>query len=410
MQRCFPILVCVALACTGPGSSEQREKSELWITVGVERLNKLQSAFARLGLTQVLQPLREQGGVAISKISGTRVPLLSRLLHKESRRCAGFIAHSSYESALFALEGPLGKPAVEKRFVAYSIDNSEVTERLIGSIDEARITETITALERYPNRYYTSPTGIEAAHWLRDRWQGLVVERADAKVELFVHDAYPQPSVILTLEGTKQREEVVVIGGHVDSIVQGEVETATRAPGADDNASGIASMTEVIRVAFDNGYVPERTVKFMAYAAEEVGLRGSWEIANAHRKSEANIVGVIQLDMTNFNGSDDDIVLMHDYTNAPQNRFVTDLIDRYLGVRWSFGSCGYACSDHASWTAAGYPSSMPFESHFADMNPHIHTRDDTIAASGEGAEHAAKFAKLAAAYMAELAKGHLRAP
>ena len=40
-------------------------------------------------------------------------------------------------------------------------------------------------------------------------------------------------------------------------------------PGADDDASGIASATEVLRVAIERDYRPERTVKFMAYAAEE---------------------------------------------------------------------------------------------------------------------------------------------
>ena len=55
------------------------------------------------------------------------------------------------------------------------------------------------------------------------------------------------------------------------------------APGADDDASGIATLTEVIRVALANGWKPKRTVKFMGYAAEEVGLRGSNAIAqNLH--------------------------------------------------------------------------------------------------------------------------------
>ncbi len=48
---------------------------------------------------------------------------------------------------------------------------------------------------------------------------------------------------------------------------------------SDDDASGIASLTEVIRAAMAMGYRPARTVKFMGYAAEEVGLKGSKEIA-----------------------------------------------------------------------------------------------------------------------------------
>ena len=70
-----------------------------------------------------------------------------------------------------------------------------------------------------------------------------------------------------------------MLGAHQDS-VNGARATG-RAPGADDDASGVASLSEVIRVALANDYRPLRTVKFMAYAAEEVGLRGSADIAAA---------------------------------------------------------------------------------------------------------------------------------
>jgi leucyl aminopeptidase len=59
---------------------------------------------------------------------------------------------------------------------------------------------------------------------------------------------------------------------------------SAKAPGADDNASGIATITETIRVLMSNGFQPKKTLKFMAYAAEEVGLLGSKEIANDFKK------------------------------------------------------------------------------------------------------------------------------
>jgi leucyl aminopeptidase len=114
---------------------------------------------------------------------------------------------------------------------------------------------------------------------------------------------------------------------------------------------------------------------------------------------------VLNLDMTNFKGSPLDMYLMQDYTNAAQNAFVGSLIDRYVGATWGTDVCGYACSDHASWNNAGYPASMPAEARYADTNPSLHTTRDTIAASNNSAAHALKFARLATAYTAELAKG-----
>lgn len=59
-----------------------------------------------------------------------------------------------------------------------------------------------------------------------------------------------------------------------------------RSPGADDNASGIASVTEVIRLIMENNLRPKKTVQFMAYAAEEIGLIGSDDIARKYKKAK----------------------------------------------------------------------------------------------------------------------------
>lgn len=71
----------------------------------------------------------------------------------------------------------------------------------------------------------------------------------------------------------EKADEIVIIGGHLDSINQSNP-TNGRSPGADDNASGIAVLSEVLRAIVDNDYKPQRTIQIMGFAAEEVGLRG----------------------------------------------------------------------------------------------------------------------------------------
>ncbi|HEX5061371.1 MAG TPA: M28 family peptidase, partial [Kofleriaceae bacterium] len=157
-------------------------------------------------------------------------------------------------------------------------------------------------------------------------------------------------------------------------------------------------------------YRPARTIQFVAYAAEEVGLVGSTQLAKAYKQRGIDVVGALQLDMTNYQGSDKDIWLMKDFTSAAQNTFITRLIDTYVGATWGLDACGYACSDHASWYRAGVPASMPFESRMRDRNKSIHTADDTLELSNNNADHALKFAKLGAAYAVEMAKGELGPP
>ena len=195
------------------------------------------------------------------------------------------------------------------------------------------------------------------------------------------------------------------MGGHADSINGGWFGGINaRSPGADDNASGIATLTEALRVALDNDFKPVRTIKFMAYSGEEAGLLGSKAIANDFKKQGKNVIGKFQLDMTLNKGTADlDIVMMSDFTNKEQNDFLGRLIDEYVKVPWGYSKCGYGCSDHASWTNAGYAASIPFESTMGDINHKIHTADDTYENTRGAADHAAKFAKLAIAYMVELA-------
>src|SRR5205823_10500158 len=124
------------------------------------------------------------------------------------------------------------------------------------------------------------------------------------------------------------------------------------------------------------------------YAAEEVGLRGSQDIADTFAQDGVNVVGVMQLDMTDYRGSSRDIYLMQDYTTASQNAFVGQLIDTYVGATWGTDQCGYACSDHASWYRRGFTTSMPAEATFADTNPNMHSPDDTLANADPDAGHA----------------------
>jgi len=156
-------------------------------------------------------------------------------------------------------------------------------------------------------------------------------------------------------------------------------------------------------VLLSSGYKPKRTLQFMAYAAEEVGLRGSADIADDYAAKGRKVVGALQLDMTNYQGAESDITLISDYTNAAQNDFLANLASSYLPtlsvVR---GECGYACSDHASWTSNGYAASFPFEAPLGQDNPFIHSKNDTLAQSGNTASHAIKFSRLALAYAVEL--------
>jgi leucyl aminopeptidase len=413
-------VLAVALAVT-TGLAAAPAADEAWITIDRDVLTAFETGAepeAADKLAALEDPLDVRPDVVAAPMTEERIDALVAFVHARYRRCGGFVWHATREEAYEAAARAAGVRALEQAPapVPYTIDNAPVVYGLMGEIRESNIRETITRLSTdFFTRYHNCPTGSDSATWIRNLWAGYAAGRPDVTVQFFDHTGYPtlQPSVILTIQGTTTPSEVVVLGGHQDSIAGSNCATS-RAPGADDDASGIAVLSEIIRAAMARGYQPQKTVKFMAYAAEEVGLRGSAQIAQQHQQQGVNVIGVLQFDMTNYSESRGiDLVYIQDYTHFFQNEFVEDVADRYVPSGESDPSrtttlCGYGCSDHASWTlAGGFPASFPFESRFGQHNPEIHTIDDTLAVSGGHARRSVPYAQLGAAYMAELAKGSL---
>ncbi len=372
-----------------------------WITIDRTGLN----AFQEHSLESVEAKSSAMSDIAIVNLSEDKSFDMHEVMHHDLNRCAGYIRHKTYEEAVqYVKEAKeFSKLAENGIFADYKIDQQKIVNKLISRVEENVIRKTITKLSSYNNRYYKAETGVESSKWIHGLWKKLVEGRNDAMVKLVNHKNWPQQSIILQIKGSEKPNEIVVIGGHADSIAGFFGGAGSRAPGADDNASGIATISEIIRLIAKSGYKPKRTIMFMGYAAEEVGLLGSKDIAKQFKSTNKDVVGVLQLDMTNFQGSNLDIVMMTDYTNKNQNEFVGKLIDEYLpNLSWGYDRCGYGCSDHASWHNAGYPASMPFESKKGDMNRRIHTKNDTLENMGGTADHASKFAKLGLAFLVEM--------
>ena len=395
-----------------PKANKVTPKEEnVWISIGndaVELINKSSNLTFSIDDIQPVQairgvePLSNSKGVLdkinVARISKSQLNQLSEFMHENFKRCGGFVFHNSFADAV---KYTTNAANIDNEIqVTYTIDNPQGVNSLLYELSAANLSGTVNTLTNYYNRYYTTSTGKEAAIAIRDNWANIASTRSDINVELYDH-SWQQSSVIATITGTTNPDEIVIVGGHLDSINQSNP-TNGRAPGADDNASGIAVITESLRAIVASDFKPKRTIKFMGYAAEEVGLRGSGEIAQAYKSQGLNVIGVAQFDMSGYKGtSNKDIVFMTDYTNSAQNTFMTQLIDTYLSdINYGFDQCGYGCSDHASWHNRGFAASMPFESNMSQYNRSIHTSGDTDFNSA----HSFNFARLSVTFLAELAK------
>ncbi len=414
-MRILPIAaVCAAMLALSPAA---HAGDKIWISLGDAALAQLQKHVATSAVAATVQAPPAAGtqataaaaraeNVHLVQVDEDDLLKLSQAVHKELHRCGGFMFHASQAEGLASLHRISGTARPTAMTLAtrpsYVIDQQTVVTPMLNQMQASNIGQTIIDLSNFVNRYYQTSAGVSASDWLKQRWTTLANGRSDITVQQYTH-SWKQKSVIATIRGTDNPNEVVVLGGHLDSINQNGTGETTRAPGADDDASGVASLTEVFRTLVASGYKPRRTLKFMAYAAEEVGLRGSQDIARSFASAGTNVVGVMQLDMTNYHGSVNDIYMYTDYTDSQQNTFVTNLIKTYLPtLKIGTDRCGYACSDHASWNAQGYAASMPFEAAMGEDDPYIHTANDTYANTGNQADNSLKFARMALAYMVEL--------
>ena len=409
LRKFVPIaawLACAATPAFAQAPQQGMEKAQekmVWITIGTDALPAVRESFKDQGLV-LPASLKEKGGVAALRIPESAIEKIAGVMHDKLNRCAGFVSHDSETKALKEVETAGSPQVAPPTLLAYNINNGPSVNAMLSGVQELNIRNTINSLStNFTTRRYNVQSGADAATWLKNQWTTIANGRADVSVAFFTH-SWLQPSVIATIQGTTLPNEVVVIGGHLDSINGSS--TTGAAPGADDDASGVASLTEAFRVAIANGYKPARTVKFMAYAGEEVGLYGSNAIATSFKNAATNVVGVLQLDMTNYKGSSYDFGMVTDNTNAALNSFTTSLISTYQpGLTWTNITCGYGCSDHASWNSAGYPATMPFEATMSTDNPQIHTTGDTLTFMGGTAANSVKFAKLAVSFLGEVAKG-----
>lgn len=408
------LLLTTLLALLPLTTTASPPPEHVWISLGPAAYRLLQEmdpgvrplALRRVDSVREDAGNRETGTIRVVQVSSAERAALARAVHRGLHHCGGFVAHDSLSAALQSLQS--APPDFIPTRPDYSIDQEALALPMLADMSDTRLGEDIQRLSAFRNRYYNSFYGADAADWLFSQWQTLAAGRGDIHVDKVYRGSDLMPSVVLSIDGGSLADQVLVMGAHLDSInwEAGSTPLAmARAPGADDDGSGVASLSEVLRMIVASDFHPQRSIRLMAYSGEELGLLGSDYIASDYASREIDVVGVLQLDMTDYKGSDADVYLIDDDTDAQQNQFLEQLLAHYLPkLSVAHDVCGYACSDHASWTLHGYAASFPFEASIsrAEDNPWIHSAYDTWGNSGAQATNALKFARLSMAWLVEL--------
>ena len=193
---------------------------------------------------------------------------------------------------------------------------------------------------------------------------GLLIKRlsrsGDIKLKIHTHDSFEpgiSRNVVAEIKGTKHPEELVVIGGHMDS--------HDVAPGAVDNASGTTCVVEAARLLARQRGSLERSVRFVTFGAEEVGLIGSYH----HVKIRAADMPMIRL-MLNL-----DCLAMSRpkgliFHNIPEAKEYVDTLRMQINEPLPFYERVHPHSDHFPFLLKGVPTA---EIGGGEFNPKVNS-------------------------------------
>ena len=185
-------------------------------------------------------------------------------------------------------------------------DRDAGVQAVVGGVSAAHLENTVRILASFPTRHTLSPTGsAQAVNWIVAQFQAISAANGGRlRVE---RDTWTQPAgerlpapvvltdVVATLPGNETPERIIIISGHYDSRVTDVMNASGTAPGANDDASGVAVALELARLMVGRHY--PATIKFVAVTGEEQGLYGSTHLAQEMADDKRNVEAMITNDI-----------------------------------------------------------------------------------------------------------------
>ena len=188
-------------------------------------------------------------------------------------------------------------------------------------------------------------------------------------------------NVMAALPGSDPRlkNEWIVVGAHYDHLGLGG--TSSLAPsligqvhhGADDNASGTAGVMELARVAVGDKAKWSRSVLFMAFAGEELGLLGSAHFASHPTVPLTSVDAMLNMDM--IGRVKDDRLYVGGIGTSPGLKTAVEDLTQGGGLAISYTDSGYGASDQTSFNAKKVPVLFFFSGTHTDYHKPSDTAD-----------------------------------
>lgn len=249
----------------------------------------------------------------------------------------------------------------------------------------------IEQLTAFNTRFMLADNRREIADWLADKFRSfgydiIALDSFQSAIEWPMKSgntvASWQYNISATLPGRESRDSICVLGAHYDCMILGpDTDPFIFAPGANNNASGVAVCLEIARIFKQSGFTPKYSIDFAAFGSEEFmtmfesGHSGSQNYIEKLLREGRTATLMIDNNQVSF--APDTAEWMLDFQNYPGSEVVTSLAHRICKKHTRI--IPVDARDHIMFTdaryfhEAGYPAIF-FEEYY--FNPFTFTDQD----------------------------------
>ena len=279
-------------------------------------------------------------------------------------------------------------------------DDITIPNSILDQVHLDYLKETVYDLSSFHTRHTESENIDNVASWLMEKLQNICSR--DVYIHNFTHTfngeedddgvnsqqtqfrekmpTYHLKNIVCEKLGSTSN--TIIISAHYDSRMEDVNNRTARAPGADDNASGVSALLEIGRILSNVSL--NNSIIFVLFPGEEQGKWGSTQYADYVDKADVDLDLLINLDMVGFSPEEtNDFLIEYDNGNVVQDNdkysravanFIKSIAENHTDLNATSGLLGN--SDYLPFEALGY-TVIGLHDDGVTKNPNHHTMNDT---------------------------------
>ncbi|MBA2268132.1 MAG: M20/M25/M40 family metallo-hydrolase [Nitrosopumilus sp.] len=176
--------------------------------------------------------------------------------------------------------------------------NKPSMQSMLDRISTDRLKQYLSSLSDFHTRHSKSPLLNDAGDWIMNELRGIGYK------DTFYHsfkatidnEEFDLRNIICKKQGID--EKLIMVCAHYDCIMNRKEDSDSRAPGANDNGSGVSAIIEIARVLANENL--KHSFQFVLFSGEEQGLLGSRNYAKYIKGHNIDLYRLINLDMIGY--------------------------------------------------------------------------------------------------------------